>query len=114
MQSVTSGETWYSNIEKDALCILHGHEIPSLLFCLQSQCDSRPHTTVDNVQKRCSELITEATKNITMHLPVEHRNTVQIWAMAVHSRLAGQRQPQHNWSHRVMHGHSRLHDNKRN
>ena len=37
-------------------------------------------------QSRCSKLITEATKNITMHPLGQLMNTVQIQTTAVHSR----------------------------
>ena len=52
-------------------------KIPSLMFQQRSQYNNRPQTACGNLRKRCSKLIMETTKNITMHLSVQHKITVQ-------------------------------------
>ena len=70
-------ETCYSNKERNVLGILHGLEkCSSLLFCPWCQSDHRPETAGSNIQERCCSTITQASKNTTMDIPIQHQNTI--------------------------------------
>ena len=77
-KGLSSTERKYSNIEREALGILHGHEKYHI----------RPQATHRDFQERCSNTITVTTVHTSKETPVQNSNTKQTQPRPLHRRVA--------------------------
>ena len=69
-------------------------KVPSLLLCDRSEHNHRPQTTSSNIQKRCSNTVTETMINSTQNTPIKSQDHIKAWTRFIHSRLALKTKPQ--------------------
>ena len=77
-KSLTSIETCYSNIDKEAIGILHSiGKCNHYCFALEVSVNIKPQATGGNLQDRCHKPITHTSKDTIMNPSVQYKNNVQ-------------------------------------
>ena len=88
-KGLTRAEKRYRNIERERLGTLYGLEkIPPLLLCERSEYNYRSQTIGCNIWRRCSNIVTETTKNPAKSTLIQDENHIKTWTRSFHSRLA--------------------------
>ena len=88
-KSLTGAEKGYSNIERETLGILYGLEkFHHYCFMRELSITTYHKLLVTIFKRRCSNFVTEATKNSAKNASIEDENHIQAWTRSIHSRLA--------------------------
>ena len=94
-KSLTGAEQRYSNIEREALGIMHGlKKFHHYLFCQGSPCHYQSQTVGSYIKERCGNTIAVHTIYSIKNPSIQGPNSLQIWAWNIYCRLAVMTQPQ--------------------